>query len=518
MRDRSDGTAIPDGRVSPELRKKLRECLAQLYDNPDAARMVAIDVGLEPSAIDFRGGARLCWESVLNEATKQGRLTDIFERAQGDFPANPDVQDIARQLSEVGLAESASGAERRLVGLSTSPSTRTRSAGSHSVAVGAAEFRVTAPTPLRREEPPVRPVVRRRSTPEPGSASVERVDAGQPGARSSGARFRANRYFNVLAGGLVVTVLVVIGAWTVVVGNQRDRPGASGVRGMVAAMMEVVHSNVAKFDRRSTCPRDMIVIPAGEFRMGSADVEGEIDEHPLHRVRFPLSYCLERTEVSVASYRECVTAGVCTAPDLFNPRREHDSYFCNWERVGAENHPANCVDWWQAIRFCRWIGHDGGARRLPTEAEWEFAARSSENRLYPWGDEPPSETRANLCGSECLPQGVVTIPRWRDRYASTATVTEFLAGATPSGVLNLAGNVAEWVQDQYFVDAYSHVDGNGFLSGDSSDTSGDAGRRVTRGGDWQLGASTAIRATRRSSAAPGTRSATLGFRCARDAP
>lgn len=513
MRDRDNGTAILDATITPEQWVRLRECLARLYDAPDKARRVTADAGLNVSTINFNGAAREYWHSVLDEATKRGMLSAIFKIARNDYATDSTLLDIERRLSEPGCADSASGMKGGLGGLYASPSKGSDSAGSHAVAGGVTEFRATPPTPLRCAELSIRPVVRFGSRPEAGfSRRLNAPATALPAARSTGTRFRRNRYFH-----LVVFVICVVGIllWIVGVGGGTDQSGGSGLRGMIVA---VARSSVARFERRPACPEGMILIPAGDFQMGALDGQGEIDEHPRHRVRFFRPYCLERTEVSIASYQGCVAAGVCSEPDSFNPAREHGSRFCNWMRAGAGSHPVNCVDWWQASRFCRWAGHVGGSRRLPTEAEWEFAARSTEERLYPWGNELPSNARGNLCGSECPPVGVATIARWRDGYASTAPVDEFLAGATPSGALNLAGNVAEWVQDRYRVDAYSRHDGSGFPLRELSDPSEDASLRATRGGDWQLGVPTAIRATRRSFAVPGARAATLGFRCARDVP
>ena len=120
---------------------------------------------------------------------------------------------------------------------------------------------------------------------------------------------------------------------------------------------------------------DMVFVPAGEFTMGSPDGQGDNDEHPQHTVYLNAFY-IDKTEVTAAQYQRCVEAGACSAPDTGG--------YCTYGAAGKSDHPVNCVDWNQAVAFCRWAG-----KRLPTEAEWEKAARGTDGRVYPWGDQAP---------------------------------------------------------------------------------------------------------------------------------
>jgi formylglycine-generating enzyme required for sulfatase activity len=128
---------------------------------------------------------------------------------------------------------------------------------------------------------------------------------------------------------------------------------------------------------------EMVRVPAGEFTMGSKG--GHSDEKPEHRVYLEEFY-IDKYEVTVAQYRACVEAGACTAPST--------GQYYNWGRSERENHPINGVDWDQAQAYCGWAG-----KRLPSEAEWEKAARGTDGRTYPWGNATPT------CGYAVMSQG-----------------------------------------------------------------------------------------------------------------
>jgi formylglycine-generating enzyme required for sulfatase activity len=211
--------------------------------------------------------------------------------------------------------------------------------------------------------------------------------------------------------------------------------------------------------RASDCPEGMILIPAGTFAMGADETYGDEDEHPAHEVELA-AYCIDRTEVTVARYRACTGEGGQALQCEAIPRGEEFAHFdagqlayndpfCNLDRADRDQHPVNCVDWHRATAFCRWAGG-----RLPTEAEWEYAARGRDQRRYPWGDAAPGPKLLNGCGTECrasqLRAGfpdVQAMFEGDDGFEGTAPVGSFPAGASPFGVQDMLGNVWEWTAD-----------------------------------------------------------------------
>jgi formylglycine-generating enzyme required for sulfatase activity len=212
------------------------------------------------------------------------------------------------------------------------------------------------------------------------------------------------------------------------------------------------------------CPESMALIDGGTFFIGTQKESGVLaTARPSHKVRIS-SFCIDKNEVTAADYDACVEAGKCEAAhaDSFYPQggtdadawvdeREKFSELCNTGKDDRKNHPINCVTWYQASKYCEYKGG-----KLPTEAQWEFAARGSDGRVYPWGDEPPSQLHANTCGEECI--------KWRtdrelsphdpmfevgDEYPGTSPVGAFAKGTTPQGVTDLIGNVFEWTGTRF---------------------------------------------------------------------
>jgi formylglycine-generating enzyme required for sulfatase activity len=191
------------------------------------------------------------------------------------------------------------------------------------------------------------------------------------------------------------------------------------------------------------CPEDMALVPRGTFTMGHTAKNNFDYDGPPHRVALD-AYCIDRTEVTVAAYDRCVAAHGCEpAPTTVDHLPGNPVYadpgLCNGGKPALARHPINCVTWNHADRFCRWAG-----RRLPTEAQWERSARGDDGRAFPWGDDPPVndrggprvENRLNFAARD----GV-------DGVSATMPVGSYPTGASPYGVLDLAGNVSEWTAD-----------------------------------------------------------------------
>jgi formylglycine-generating enzyme required for sulfatase activity len=167
------------------------------------------------------------------------------------------------------------------------------------------------------------------------------------------------------------------------------------------------------------------------------------------------AFCIDVTEVTVAQYRQCTREernGVKCRPAPPEARDYQTgvkqwSERCNGERIDRYNHPINCVDWPLASAYCAWAG---GA--LPTEAQWEYAARGEDGRKHPWGGKAPDRALVNACGAECAALGRTLGQTWPELHPdtdggyATERVKAYL-GVTPEGVFDLAGNVREWVQD-----------------------------------------------------------------------
>ena len=217
---------------------------------------------------------------------------------------------------------------------------------------------------------------------------------------------------------------------------------------------------------------EMVKVPAGEFTMGSDS--GGSDEKPVHRVYLDEFY-IDKYEVTNEQYNQCVSAGTCSGNKKYNgftdPRQ-----------------PVVGVNWSQADTYCKWA-----KKRLPTEAEWEKAARGTDGRTYPWG-EGIDCTKANY--SKC-------------GHKKTKPVGSYPSGASPYGAMDMAGNVLEWCSDWYGKKYYRN-------SPNRNPKGPGSGRlRVLRGGGW-INSPYGIRASNRGWLNPTSWDNSLGFRCARD--
>jgi formylglycine-generating enzyme required for sulfatase activity len=226
---------------------------------------------------------------------------------------------------------------------------------------------------------------------------------------------------------------------------------------------------------------EFVALPGGTFQLGCElqDNDCSGDERPARKVDVA-PMLLGKTEVTVAAYARCVAAAACAAPNTGGA--------CNWSVAGRERHPINCVDWTQASAFCRYVGG-----RLPTAEEWEYAGKGGERRIYPWGDEPVNDKRANFADAQFKKKypRAFDVPGQDDGWVETAPAGTYPAGATRHGLLDMVGNVIEWTSGEYA-----------------------PGQMEARGGGWATDTlSRRLRASYRTARPPSYWHATFGFRC-----
>jgi formylglycine-generating enzyme required for sulfatase activity len=223
----------------------------------------------------------------------------------------------------------------------------------------------------------------------------------------------------------------------------------------------------------------MVLVPAGEFTMGSST--GDADERPPHQVYLD-SFLIDKYEVSVGEY----------ATFLQEAGNHPPSDWKTMNQLAHKKRPVSNVDWADAGAYCKWAG-----KRLPTEAEWEKAARGTDGRLYPWGNEPPTSRHANYgqTGSS--------------NHAALAPVGSFEEGKSPYGTYDMAGNVWEWVSDWYDFDYYKATPSR------NPEGPPTGGYKGIRGGSWNS-SPRALRSADRYWDPPSFRSQYFpGFRCAK---
>ena len=321
-----------------------------------------------------------------------------------------------------------------------------------------------APAPMPKPAPRPRPKPAPAPSPAPVPSPRPEPWADQADGPSRPGRDGVSRKLLL---GVVGLGVVGLGVWAL--GRDGEKPA------------EVVPSPSAGLSTTAAPPSaasdlDWVSIPGGSFQMGSSD--GNSDEKPVRTVRVS-SFEMMRSEVTVAQYRACVEAGVCSAPGT--------SGSCTWGVSGREDHPVNCVSWDDAQVFARWAGG-----RLPTEAEWEYAARGGQGYAY---------AGSNTVGDVA----------WYDDNSGSKTHAVCGKQRNGYGLCDMSGNVWEWVEDWYH-DSYTGAptDGSAWVSPAGS-------VRVYRGGSWYSSAGRA-RVADRFGGDPGVRDDLLGLRLVRSNP
>lgn len=366
----------------------------------------------------------------------------------------------------------------------------------------------TSAPPTATPVPPTATPVPPTSTPIPPTATpIPPTDTPIPDAivKANSLRMRVgpDTAYNVIATYPSGTELAVLGKNTN--GNWLNVHAPDDKTGWMATSLLTVNRNVDtlaiveapslptpshKGGDITTSPRDgmvMVYVPAGEFLMGSNS--GEADEQPQHTI-YLNAFWIDKTEVTVTQYRQCVESGACSPPKNGE---------CTYYQAGQIDHPVNCLRWEDAKTYCAW-----GGRRLPTEAEWEKAARGTNGWEFSWGN-TFNGTLLNYCDSSCPAQ-------WRDMayndgFAYTAPVGSFPPGSSPYGTLDMLGNEWEWVSDWYSESYYQTTPYKNPLGPSFGE------KKVARGGSWNTGANN-VRASNRYSDYPDSRGAYYGFRCA----
>ena len=262
------------------------------------------------------------------------------------------------------------------------------------------------------------------------------------------------------------------------------------------------------------CPPRTARIAAGQFFQGSDAKDAQENEKPSHNVALN-AYCIDLYEVTAKEYKACSDVGKCRRltneldwPKITPAEKKLYAPLCTFGKPEFDDHPINCVSWEMASAYCK--AHD---KRLPTEAEWEYATRGPDGRVYPWGDEAPTAKHLNACGKECVAWGAAhgapleALYAEDDGYANTAPVGKFEAGRSRFGPYDVVGNVWEWVADFYA--PYTPEEKKNPTGPETGE------KKVIRGGAWNGSYSSWLRPSFRYAQDPKATSYGIGFRCAK---
>ena len=263
------------------------------------------------------------------------------------------------------------------------------------------------------------------------------------------------------------------------------------------------------------CPDGMAKIAAGQFFQGSDAKDAGDNEKPAHNVALD-AYCIDLREATAGEYEACSNVGKCKRagtevdwPKITPAEKKIYSPLCTFGQKDKADHPINCVSWEMARTYCK-----AQDKRLPTEAEWEYATRGPDGRVYPWGDEAPTSKHLNACGTECVAwgkkNGVSSEALYEedDGFPATAPVGKYEAGRSRFGPYDVVGNVWEWVSDWYA----------DYTPDEKKNPAGPEGgeRKVIRGGAFNGSYTAWLRPSYRYAQDPNALSYGIGIRCARN--
>lgn len=305
------------------------------------------------------------------------------------------------------------------------------------------------------------------------------IDEGSRSGSTGHARLKQSPPYLIIGAALLVVIGAFVGQWIlsstsspIITKNPSAFQATESLRTQSQRIMQ------------DPGPVRMVLVPAGEFMMGAHqdyEIAGK-DEQTTHTVYLNAFY-IDQYEVTTARYAKFIQETKRPAPKYWSEEvlQQH------------ERKPVVGVDWNDAAAYCAW-----GEKRLPTEAEWEKAARGTDQRLYPWGNEEPSRQWANF--DHCCDKG----------YEALAEAGSFEQGKSPYGVYDMAGNVWEWVADRYDEGSYGKSQERNPTGRSSSE------KRIVHGGAWDS-APAYVRSSYRLRLSPTFRLDNIGFRCAQDA-
>ncbi|HEU5407102.1 MAG TPA: formylglycine-generating enzyme family protein [Nitrospira sp.] len=310
-------------------------------------------------------------------------------------------------------------------------------------------------------------LVHRRQPADP----LSEADDDRPSASTRAARSKQSPPYLIIGAGLLVVMGAFVGQWIL-------NPSAFQTMESRRSQSQGMTPDPA--------PATMVLVPAGEFMMEARQEYGmaDKDERTIHTVYLDAFY-IDQYEITTTRYAKFFQETKRSAPKYWSEQvlKQH------------ERKPVVGVDWNEAVAYCSWAG-----KRLPTEAEWEKAARGTDQRLYPWGNEEPGRERANF--DRCCDSS---------HYGILTDVGSFEGGKSPYGVYDMAGNVWEWVADW----SDGGYDATSLERNPTGSSRGE--KRVVRGGSWDS-APAYVRSSYRLRLSPTFRLDNIGFRCARDVP